>query len=142
VRAGEQLAGGADGVDRVALARPALAHVPGAVDLGDLLPFARQVPGQAQPVVAGSFHRPYRARAGGGRVRPVQHLRVAGHRGRHLQLRHRPAAGIADRGSMGVQVGTDSYDQVSLIGSAHRFLLECDAGISAPAWRETPAAIL
>ena len=43
VRAGEQLAGRADRVDRVALARPALADVPGAVDLGHLL--ARGWPG-------------------------------------------------------------------------------------------------
>jgi hypothetical protein len=37
VRAGEQLAGGADGINRVALAGPPLAQVTAAVDLSDLL---------------------------------------------------------------------------------------------------------
>ena len=56
-RAGQQLAGCADGVDRVALTCPALADVPGAVDLATSWP-ARQVPGQAQPVVPGALDRP------------------------------------------------------------------------------------
>ena len=55
---GEEFAGRADGVDRVALARPALADVTAAVDLRYLLAVAGQVAGQAQSVMPRSFHRP------------------------------------------------------------------------------------
>jgi len=46
VRPGEELTGGADGVDRIALARPALAGVMAGVNLADLLTLADQVTGQ------------------------------------------------------------------------------------------------
>ena len=58
VRAGQQLPGRADRVDRVALASPPLADMPGGVDLGDLLARAGQMPGQAQPVMPGALDRP------------------------------------------------------------------------------------
>jgi hypothetical protein len=58
VRARQQLAGRPDCVDRVALARPAFAGVPAAVDPGYLLTLAGQMPGQAQPITPGPFHRP------------------------------------------------------------------------------------
>jgi hypothetical protein len=57
--AGQQLAGRADGADRAALARPAPAGVLAAADPGYLLALAGQVPGQAQPVMPGPFHRPH-----------------------------------------------------------------------------------
>jgi hypothetical protein len=63
VRAGEQLAGGADGVDRVALALAALADVLAASDFLDVPARASQVPGQAQPVMPGAFDRPAQAAA-------------------------------------------------------------------------------
>jgi hypothetical protein len=53
VRAGEQFTGRADGVDRAALASPALAQVAAAAGLGGLLVLAGQIPGQAQPVMPG-----------------------------------------------------------------------------------------
>jgi hypothetical protein len=58
VRAGEQLTGGADGINLIALARPPPAQVTAAVDLRDLLTPGGQVPGQAGPVAAGPLHRP------------------------------------------------------------------------------------
>ena len=143
VRAGQQLAGRADGVDRVALARPALADVTAAVDLGYLLALAGQVPGQAQAVMPGPFHRPDDRAVPGSRPDPGQQLLIPCGGGGHLQLRYRPAAGIADRRGMGVQVGVDPDDQVSVLGNVHcRLLLQCHPGRAAPAWRETPAAIL
>jgi len=59
VRAGQQFAGRADGIDRIAFARAALAQVTAGIDLADLLARAGQVAGQAQPVMPGSFHRPH-----------------------------------------------------------------------------------
>ena len=47
VRAGQQLAGRAHGVDAVALTRAVPGHVPGGVDLSDLAAVAGQVTGQA-----------------------------------------------------------------------------------------------
>src|SRR5262249_42870004 len=69
---GDQVAGSADGVDRVGLAVPALADVPGAVDLADLLPGRGQVPGQAQPVMPGALDGPGHAAAAGLGQRPAQ----------------------------------------------------------------------
>ena len=57
-RAGQQLAGRADGVDRVALARPALPDVPAAVDLGDLLALRRPGGGPGPARSAGFLPRP------------------------------------------------------------------------------------
>ena len=113
---GEQFAGRADGVDRVALARPALADVTAAVDLGHLLALAGQVAGQAQAVMPGPFHRPDGLPVPGSRPDPGQQLLVACRGGGHLQLGHGPAAGIADRRGMGVQVGVDPDDQVGVLG--------------------------
>ena len=122
---------------------PALADVLAAVDLGYLLALAGQVPGQAQPVMPGPFHGPHDLTLPGSRAGPGQQLPVSRRGSRHLQLGHGTAAGIADRRSMGVQVGVDPDDQVSVLAKAHGCLLHrCDAGRAAPAWRETPAAIL
>ena len=85
-RADQQLAGRADGVDRVALARPALPDVTAAVNLGHLLILPGEVAGQAQPVVPGSFHGPDDLPARGSRPDLSQELRVSRRRGRHLQL--------------------------------------------------------
>ena len=57
--AGEQFPGGAHGVDLVGFAGPALAQMPGGVDVGQLLAGAGQVAGQAQPVKPGAFDRPH-----------------------------------------------------------------------------------
>ena len=56
--AGQQFAGRPDGVDRVALARPALPDVAAAVDLRHVLALGGEVAGQAQPIVPGSLNGP------------------------------------------------------------------------------------
>jgi hypothetical protein len=64
--AGQQFAGRPDGVDRVALARPALPDVAAAVDLRHVLALGGEVAGQAQPIVPGALDRPgHRAPPGG-----------------------------------------------------------------------------
>jgi Phage integrase family len=117
--AGQQLAGRAHGVDRVALARAALPHVPGAIDLRDLMAVTGQVPGQAQPVVPGALDCPCHLPASGRRARPLQQLRIPRRRGGHLQLRPSAPAGITDRRGMGIQMRIHTHDQVSVLGNAH-----------------------
>jgi len=127
VRAGQQLTGRPDGIDRIALARPALAQVPGVVDLGHLLARTGQVTGQAQPVMPGSFHRPHGPAAGGGRSGPGQQLDISSRGGGHLQLRHRPPPGVTQSRGMGVQMRVDPDDPIGVAGKAHcRLLRRCD----------------
>jgi hypothetical protein len=143
VRAGEQLTGRADGVDRIAVACTALAGVAAGIDLADLLARTGQVAGQAQPVMPGPFHRPPDPAVPSSRPGPGQQLRISRRRGWHLQPRHRPPPGIAQSRGMGVQVRVGPDDPIGVPGMVHsRLLRRCDAGIAAPAWRETPAAIL
>jgi hypothetical protein len=104
------LPGRADRVDRVALAGAASAHVPGGVDLGDLLVLAGQVPGQAQPVMPGALDRPGHRPASGRVARPLQQLGLAFGGGWHLQLRPGTPAGITDRRGMGVRMGVCAHD--------------------------------
>jgi len=70
--AGQQFPRRPHRVDRIALARPALAHVPGAVNLADLLACAGQVPGQAQAVVTGALYSPRQPPARGRGTGPGQ----------------------------------------------------------------------
>lgn len=84
--AGQQFPCRADGVDRVALACPPLAHMPGGIDLRDVLACGGQVPGQAQAVVTGALDRPRQLRARGRGTGPGQQLPVAVRRRRDLQL--------------------------------------------------------
>ena len=124
MRAGQQFAGRADGIDRIAFARAALAQVTAGVDLADLLARAGQVAGQAQPVMPGSFHRPHSPALSHGRSGPGQQLRVTRRGGGHLQLRHRPRRAdhpprdINDRGQ---NVGASLP---SLTGTVSGFVLD------------------
>jgi hypothetical protein len=86
VRAGEQLTGGTNGVDRVALALAALADVLAGIDFLDVLARTSQVPGQAQPVMPGTFDRPAQAAARRGAAGPGQHSGIAAGICRDLQL--------------------------------------------------------
>ena len=108
VRAGEQLAGGTNGVDRVALAPAALADVLAASDLLDVLARASKVPGQAQPVMPRTFDRPARAAARRLPAGPGQDRGVAAGICRDLQLGQGPAARVAQRSGMSVQVSVDT----------------------------------
>ena len=118
LRAGQQLPGRADRVDRVALAGPPLADVPGGADLGDLLARAGQVPGQAQPVMTGALDRPRQPLPGARLAGPGQQIGVTSRRGGHLPLRQDPAPRIADRGTMGVPMGVHADHQAGVLGNA------------------------
>jgi len=86
LRAGQHFPGRADGIDRVALARPASAHMPRVVDLGHLLAFGGQVAGQAQPVMPGPLHRPCHLAAACRIAGPGQQVRIPCRGGGHLPL--------------------------------------------------------
>ena len=121
-----------------------LPDVTAAVDLGDLLTLPGQVAGQAQPVVPGAFHRPDDLR------RPPAANRTQASSCAYPAV----VAGICSceitrpRASQIAAVWVSrwvsyAHDQVRLSDFAHGgLLLRCDAGKAAPAWRETPAAIL
>ena len=54
-----------------------------------------------------------------------------------------PGPRVAKRSGMGVQVRVDTNDQAGVCGNAHdSSFLASHAGKTAPAWWETPAAIL
>jgi hypothetical protein len=138
VRAAQQLTDRAHGDDRVALASPAAARVPGGIDLGDLVAVASQVPGQAQPVMPGAFDRSRHRPPPGRGLRPLPQLGVSRGRGGDLEVRYQPAPRVAQRGGVGIQMGARPDDQIRFNGIAHG-LSSLDAMlIAAPAWREAP----
>jgi hypothetical protein len=119
VRAGEQLPGGTQCVDGIALARPPPAHVTAAIDLCHLLALAGQMPGQAQPVMPGALHRPGDRRALRCRLGPSQQPRITGSGRRHLQLRHQPSTAVAQRRGVRIPVRIDPHDQAGVLANSH-----------------------
>jgi hypothetical protein len=118
-RAGKQLPRGAHGIDGVTFACAPLAHVTAGIDLRDMLARAGQVPGQAQPVMPGAFHRPHDRRVLRCRLGPGQQPRIAG-RGRwDLQLHYQPPAGVTPRRRVRIQVRINPHDQAGVLGKSH-----------------------
>jgi hypothetical protein len=139
---GEQLAGGADRVDGIALAVAPLARVLAGIDLLDMLAGRGQVPGQPQAVMPGTLdgprHRePARLHAG-----PGQYGRVPVRVGGELAEGYGLPGPVADRRSVRVAVGIDTNDQASVLSAAHPSSFISDAGSAAPAWKGTPAVVV
>jgi hypothetical protein len=119
--AGQRVAGGAFGVDRVGFAAPAARWALRAVKLDDDLPGGGEVAGQPGAVPAGAFdrERAHPAVARGGFDQFVVALWIRGHR-----ERLHPRSGRSDqyRRGVGVGMGVDSDDDLDqLCQHGHAF---------------------
>jgi len=140
VRTGQELLRRPDGVDRVTLTRPTLADMAAAVDLDHSLALVDQEPGQPRPVVAGSFDRPYHRDVARGRAGPRCHLRIPGLSGLHSTLSQRPAADVAQRSRVGVDVRVHSDHELQLINDFLDGYVGADAEAAATSSKLFPAA--
>jgi hypothetical protein len=117
--------------------------MPAGIDLLDMLTRGGQVAGQAQAVMPGTLDRPPQPGFSCHPPRPGQDLRIPLRAGGELLPGQCLAAAVTDRSGMSIAVRIHPDDQArDLTDTHHMSSFISDAGKAAPAWRETPAAIL